>query len=91
MEQVAIEGDEKEGRDAIEMKRIGAEGASPVSERVSVLVCRPAAGGLIETLAVMPDSDGAAALHASTVVLDNPRAGTAMSVVMLTTFELEAS
>jgi hypothetical protein len=91
MEQVAIEGDEKEGRDAIEMKRIGAEGASPVSERASVLVCWPAAGGLIETLAVMPDSDGAAALHASTVVLDNPRAGAAMSVVILTTFELEAS
>ena len=71
------------------MKRMGAE-ASAVSERANVLVCWPAAGGVMDTLAVMPDSDGAAALHASTVVLDSPRVGLAMSVVMLTTFELDA-
>ena len=89
MEQVAIEGEVKEGRDAIEMKRMGAE-ASAVSERANVLLCWPAAGGVTDTLAVMPDSDGAAALHASTEVLDSPRVGLVMSVVMLTTLEPDA-
>jgi hypothetical protein len=88
--QVATEGEEKEGRDAIKMNLIGAVATSPVSEKANALVCWPAAGGVIETLAVMLDSDGKAALHASTEVFVNPRVGLVSSVVMLTTLELDA-
>ncbi len=81
---VADDGAEKEGSNAIEMDRREAEINSPESVNNTVVVCWPAAGSPMATLADMTERDGMLAKVASTVLFDNALVGVETSVVILT-------